>query len=213
MTTTKKPTSLLEALATVLPMLEGAKKNAANPHFKSKYADLGSVIDAIRPAAEHGIWFRQIDLERPNGAAVETFYIGHGEEISAGITFVPADRNNAQGYGSAKTYARRYGLLNAFGLSSEDDDGNAAAEAPPKDERKPNTQQKPRPITDAQYEELMQLFDHLNVPVGGFLKVANIANLESLPANWFDRAKGWVNEQAKAKRETTAEAIDDEIPY
>ncbi len=123
---------LLISLAKALPELEGAKKNSANPHFKSKYADLGAVIDAIRPIAEHGIWFRQVDLEREGGAAVETYYIGNGEEISAGVTFVPADRGNAQGYGSAKTYARRYGLMNAFGLSSEDDDGNAAAAAPPK---------------------------------------------------------------------------------
>ena len=133
--TTLEP-SLLSVLAEHLPELEGAKKNSNNPHFKSKYADLGAVIDAIRPMAEHGVWFRQIDLEREGGAAVETFYIGHGEELSAGITFVPADRGNAQGYGSAKTYARRYGLQNAFGLSSEDDDGNAAAAAPPKRQEK-----------------------------------------------------------------------------
>jgi len=130
---TKIEPGIMAALAAALPMLEGAKKNSANPHFKSKYADLGSVIDAIRPIAEHGLWFRQVDLEREGGAAVETFYIHKGgEELSAGITFVPADRGNAQGYGSAKTYARRYGLQCAFGLASEDDDGNAAAEAPPK---------------------------------------------------------------------------------
>jgi ERF superfamily len=115
------------ALAVALAKLEGAKKKSANPHFKSKYADLGSVIDAIRPIAEHGIWFRQSTHPDDNGVTVETFYIGHGASISAGILHMPADKRNPQGFGSALTYARRYALQTAFGLASEDDDGNAAS--------------------------------------------------------------------------------------
>lgn len=124
-------TELLTALSKALPKLEAAKKTSLNPHFKSKYADLGSVIEAVRPIAEEGIWWRQVAHEMEGGVCVETFYIGHGEEISAGKMFVPADKANAQGYGSAQTYARRYGLQLAFGLATEDDDGNAAAAAPP----------------------------------------------------------------------------------
>lgn len=115
------------ALSKALPLLEGAKKNSANPHFKSKYADLGSVIDAIRPVAEHGIWFRQATNECDDGVKVETFYIGHGAAISAGVLHMPADKRNPQGFGSALTYARRYALQTAFGLATEDDDGNAAS--------------------------------------------------------------------------------------
>lgn len=125
---------LLAALAKALPELGGAKKNSANPHFKSKYADLGAVIEAIRPIADHGLWFRQVSHESEHGVSVETFYIHAEGELSAGKVFVPADRANAQGYGSAQTYARRYGLVTAFGLATEDDDGNAAAAAPPKKE-------------------------------------------------------------------------------
>jgi len=122
------------ALATALPELEGAKKKSANPHFKSKYADLGAVIDAVRPIADHGIWFRQVLHECERGVTVETLYTGFGATISAGTLFMPADKANAQGFGSALTYARRYALQAAFGLASEDDDGNAASEprkAPP----------------------------------------------------------------------------------
>jgi hypothetical protein len=115
------------ALAEALPKLEGAKKNSANPHFKSKYADLGAVKDAIRPVAEHGIWYRQVTHESSGGVTVETLYTGFGATISAGTLFMPANKNDAQGYGSALTYCRRYSLQTAFGLESEDDDGNAAA--------------------------------------------------------------------------------------
>ncbi len=124
-------TSLEAALAKALPLLEGAKKNAANPHFKSKYADLGSVIDAIRPIAEHGIWFRQVLHDSAEGVSVETLYTGFGETISAGSLFMPASKRDAQGFGSAITYARRYALQTAFGLSTEDDDGNAAVKSAP----------------------------------------------------------------------------------
>ena len=127
--------NLIGALALALPKLEGAKATAENEAFKrngkaSKYSDLGDVIDAIRPVAEHGIWFRQVSHNTENGAKVETFYIGYGEQISAGELFVPASKANAHGFGSALTYARRYGLQTAFGLATEDDDGNAASLTP-----------------------------------------------------------------------------------
>lgn len=72
---------------------------------------------------------------------------------------------------------------------------------------------KPPTISEAQRTELMTLLTHLSVPAGEFLKVAKLKDLRELPAEKFEGAKGWINEQAKAKRETTAEAIDDEIPY
>ena len=118
---------LIKALAVALPLVEGATKDKLNPHFKSKYADLSSVIEAIRPVAAHGIWFRQAPVENANGACIETFYVhSSGYQMSAGQCYVPASKNDAHGFGSAMSYARRYGLLAAFGIAPDDDDGNAA---------------------------------------------------------------------------------------
>ena len=120
--------SLIGALAKALPELEGAKKTKINPAFKSKYADLGAVIDALEPIRAHGLWYRQHIHESADGVMVETFYIHEsGDQLSAGTLFMPAAKRDAQGFGSALTYARRYSLQAAFGLATEDDDGNAGS--------------------------------------------------------------------------------------
>lgn len=190
-----KPQTLIEALALALPELGGAKKNAANPHFKSKYADLGAVIEAIRPVAEHGVWFIQETHENAHGAEVETFYIGHGEKLSAGRLFVPADKNNAHGFGSALTYARRYSLQCAFGLPSEDDDGNAAASTPPK---------KSALVDDAQWSELTQLIAATQTDAEKFCTAYKIESVKELPAADFERARKQLN--AKLSKMVEAES-------
>lgn len=122
--------SIVSALAKALPELESAKKNKANPAFKSKYADLAAVIEALEPITKHGLWYRQQIHESAEGVTIETLYIHEsGESLSAGTLFMPATKRDAQGYGSALSYARRYSLQTAFGLATEDDDGNAAVKA------------------------------------------------------------------------------------
>lgn len=127
---TTTPPSIVSALAAALPELESAKKNKANPAFKSKYADLAAVIEALEPIRKHGLWYLQRAIENADGAQIETIYIHtSGETLSAGTTFMPATKKDAQGFGSALSYCRRYGLQTAFGLATEDDDGNAAVKA------------------------------------------------------------------------------------
>ena len=108
--------------------IEAATKSATNPHFKSKYATLEAVIGAIKPAlVKHGLSFMQASRPSDGGASIETILIHtSGEKLSMGIMFVPAGKQDAHGYGSANSYARRYSLQTAFGLPTEDDDGNAA---------------------------------------------------------------------------------------
>jgi hypothetical protein len=106
-----------------------ALKTSNNPHFKSTYASLDSCVEAVIDALNaNGIALQQFSYERDNGVAVETIFIHEsGEVLKSGILFVPAVKHDAQGYGSALTYARRYSLMAACGIAPEDDDGNAAS--------------------------------------------------------------------------------------
>lgn len=128
MTTASKTETLHSAMASAFGELEAATKSANNPHFKSKYADIGAVIDAIKPALiKHGLFFTQHPQPSEEGVTVETFlHHASGESLSLGSLYVPANKRDAQGFGSALTYARRYALVTAFGVPTEDDDGNAA---------------------------------------------------------------------------------------
>jgi len=106
-----------------------ALKDKTNPHFKSKYADLGACIDAVEDALlANGIAMLQETFEDATGITVETVFLHEsGEERRCGKLHVPAAKQDPQGYGSALTYARRYSLMAACGIAPEDDDGNAAS--------------------------------------------------------------------------------------
>jgi len=124
---------LSAAMAKAFAQIEGAVKGKTNPAFRSKYADLAAVVDAVKPAlAEHGLWFRQITHPADGGVCVETIiHHSSGEMLPCGPLFVPASKQDAQGFGSALTYCRRYSLMAAFGVPAEDDDGNAAVQSKP----------------------------------------------------------------------------------
>lgn len=124
-----------------------ALKTSTNPHFKSKYADLAACVEAVIDALNNNnIALMQKTYECNDGVMVETIFIHEsGETIECGKLHVPASKHDAQGYGSALTYARRYSLLAATGLAPEDDDGNAASRRP---ETKPTSKVDPSVMAD-----------------------------------------------------------------
>lgn len=130
--------NLAAALVKAQAEMTGAKKDTDNLFFKSKYADLASVDAAIGPAAaKHGLGYIQIAHNFDHAAAIETIIIHEsGETFACGVVVVPVSKADAQGFGSAMTYARRYSLAAAFGVCPEDDDGNAATKAAPKEKPK-----------------------------------------------------------------------------
>lgn len=106
-----------------------ALKTSTNPHFRSRYADLSACVEAVIDALnKNGIALIQRNIECESGVCVETVFLHEsGEMLSSGPLHVPASKQDAQGYGSALTYARRYSLMASCGIAPEDDDGNAAS--------------------------------------------------------------------------------------
>jgi len=109
-----------------------ALKSSSNPHFKSRYADLAACVEAVVDALNNnGIGLTQRVSPCDNGVIIETVFVHEsGEVMTSGQLHVPATKQDAQGYGSALTYARRYSLMAACGIAPEDDDGNAATKRP-----------------------------------------------------------------------------------
>jgi len=129
--------NLAKALSIVQGKLTYAKKDSANPFFKSKYADLESVWDACRDLlSDNGLAVVQLPGEYFEGTMALTTIITHssGEWISQQMSLPVGkpDRDgvvkvDAQAAGSAITYMRRYALAAAIGVVQADDDGNAAS--------------------------------------------------------------------------------------
>lgn len=118
-------TALVKAQSQFRPAL----KTSTNPHFRSRYADLASCVEAVIDALnDNGIYLLQKTHHSDDGATVETVFIHEsGEQLEAGVVHFPAVKKDPQGYASALTYARRYSLMAACGIAPEDDDGNAAS--------------------------------------------------------------------------------------
>lgn len=121
--------ALAKALRQAQAQMGTAVKDSTNPHFKSKYADLASCLEACRkPLTDNGL--SVIQPVSADGASVTvTTRLLHesGEFIEDGLT-ITAVQNTPQGIGSAITYGRRYGLCAMIGLAADDDDGNAASQ-------------------------------------------------------------------------------------
>ena len=129
--------SLAAALALAQGAIEGAVKAKVNPHFKSKYADLSSVWDACREhLSKNGLAVIQSPGHLADGCMEMSTMLAHasGEWIEGSLT-IPLGRVDAQSYGSATTYARRYALAAFVGVAPDDDDGNAATAAKPEQTR------------------------------------------------------------------------------
>lgn len=194
-----KPT-LFTAMAAAFPAIEGAIKDSNNPHFKSKYADLSSVVDAIKPAlTSNGLFFVQMTHEQPGGVCVETVVChSSGEQMSFGKLFVPAGKNDAQGYGSALTYARRYSLMTAFGVCPEDDDGNAASRSPQHHNEAADR------ISREQMEELRDLVEKTGTDIAAMCRHYKISALPELPVSKYQSARAALIKRLPAPEQEAA---------
>lgn len=125
----------LTALNKVQGLIEPVTKDKTNPHFKSGYASLAAVNETIMgPLAENGFIILAGGVEIGGKPWLRTtlLHVG-GHSMSYDYPLLVSDAN-PQHLASATTYARRYSLCAFFNLSTEDDDGNAAANSRKTDE-------------------------------------------------------------------------------
>ena len=140
---------LAKALAAANLEIVNPSLDAVNPHFKSRYASLGAIINAVRlPLARHGI--SAVQTVSTDGGAVgvtTTLLHASGEWMAETAMSALPDRATVQQLGSVITYLRRYALASITGIVGEDDDdGNAGTSpsAPRSEPRKPFKPQDPR---------------------------------------------------------------------
>jgi len=156
--------NIAKALVSFQAEIKNPANTADNPFFKSKYAPLNEILNYVRPVlSKHGLAV----VQSPGGdgdVTTITTLLMHtsGEWIETDPLGLKAEKQTAQGAGSAVTYGRRYSLSAALGISSEDDDdGNQQgrsvkpqADAPPKGNR-PEKKQKNQPRTDIPSDALI----------------------------------------------------------
>lgn len=120
---------LAAALARAQGQMRAAIKDAANPFFKSRYADLASVIAAVKePLSAHGLAYAQPIGSDADGHYLETILMhSSGQWIAERVRMAILKPGDPQVFGSTVTYYRRYALQSMVGVPADDDDGNAAA--------------------------------------------------------------------------------------
>lgn len=182
----------IAALAKALSQAQGKLKNphfdSTNPHFRSKFASLAAVREAVIPTfAEHGLSLTQWPCATENGFAGCRTVVTHDSGEWMEETFIiPVDKGNAHGYASAVTYAKRISMQSvAAVVGDEDDDGNAAVET-----KKPQAITATASMTD------------------------EYAKLDAEEKAWIDNIaeaiRSWV---AQGKMQDALAEMDNEIPY
>jgi hypothetical protein len=131
-TQSEQISNLAAALLKAQRDIGAALKGASNPFFKSKYADLRTVIEAVKgPLNSNGITFLQaVDSRTLEGAdhpVIDTILLHEsGQFLSTRTPVFCAKPNDPQAFGSGITYSKRYALQALLGIPTTDDDGEAA---------------------------------------------------------------------------------------
>lgn len=137
MDTSEKIDKIAPAFLRAQQQMGAARKSSTNPHFRSKYADLNSVMDAVLPALhDNDISVSQDELIDDQDFCIVMTTLVHAPsgQWLKGHARVFYGKRDPQGSGSALTYTKRYGLQMICALPTEDDDGNSAMPSP--EERK-----------------------------------------------------------------------------
>lgn len=119
---------LAAALAKAQGEMGHATRSSVNPHYRTTYADLSEVINAIRePFSRNGLSYSQHVSYSDGIVSVDTILMHSSGQWESSRISSPVAKADAQGIGSATTYCRRYSLAAIAGIAQADDDGNAAS--------------------------------------------------------------------------------------
>ena len=170
---------LASALCAAQSQMGGAVKDSANPFFKSSYADLTSVIKAIKqPFADNGLSYTQFPVSHENGVGVSTRLMHiSGQWLEMEYT-LPTVKKDPQASGSAITYARRYALQSIAGIPTTDDDAESAMLRGDDKEV----------ITDDQIAVIRKLLGETGASHKAFLKWLKVPSFDQILAVHYDRA-------------------------
>jgi hypothetical protein len=155
------------------------QKGSTNPAFKSRYADLADVAGVVIPTlSAHGVAVLHYIVSEGDTMAMRTEFVHASSEsrIACDVPLI-VDRNNMQGMKSATTYAKRIGLESLSGVAPEDDDGNAAAKAPPAPR-----QQAPAKISADQWKTINDLIERTASDEAKLCAYWKVAELHDLTA-------------------------------
>ena len=118
---------LATALCKAQAVMGGAVKGAANPFFKSKYANLSDVMQVVKePFAVNGLSYVQFPVSTENSVGVATRLMHTSGQWLEQEFLLPMVKRDPQAGGSCISYARRYGLAAMAGIPQVDDDAEAA---------------------------------------------------------------------------------------
>ena len=192
MNTSEEVNEIASALAKAQGSITNPQKTSENPHFRSRYADLASGINAVRQAlAANGIAFIQAPRLWGEWLMLDTRLMhSSGQWIQSEYLICKAAAPPQQ-VGSALSYGRRYSLFALVGISGDDDDDGNAANAASANGKDDNV------ITASQVEELRENLDRTNSDEERFLKFLKIGSLTVLPAKEFNTAMAALEAKAK----------------
>ena len=156
------------------------KKGSTNPAFRSKYADLADVAGVVIPTLSvHGVAvLHYMTGENLSAMRTEFFHATSGTRVYCDVPLI-VDKQNMQGMKSATTYAKRIGLESLSGIAPEDDDGNAAAKAPPR------AAVAPAVISAEQFMAIRNKAELAGVDQAKICAAANVKELHELPSKDF----------------------------
>lgn len=180
--------ALLQALCAAVPDISNPRKDSKNPHYRSTYASLEAVLDAVTiPLQRHGLILTQ--TLRSSAGAVELvttlWHAESGQHIESAVPLNPA-KADPQGVAAATTYYRRLAIKTLLGLAEVDDDGNEASAPPARAKAEHAAPAAPAPAPSKAVQQVVEKLggEQVTTPasevVAKMLKAKTLVELEEL---------------------------------